>query len=82
MESRYGVSREEYETKMIEQGHVCAICGEQCRTDQRLCVDHNHATGEVRGLLCKSCNFKLGVLENEDWRVKAEAYLAYWIRDI
>jgi hypothetical protein len=82
LRQRYGVTRQEYEAKLDEQGHVCAICGEKCKTNQRLCVDHDHDTGDVRGLLCHACNFALGILEKKEWRAKAEAYLAYWVRDL
>ena len=56
----YGISQEDY-TKMFEdQGGVCAICSDSCSTFDNLCVDHDHTTGQVRGLLCKSCNIALG----------------------
>lgn len=37
------------------------------------CVDHNHKTGKVRGILCKFCNSKLGWFENR--RLSIEEYL-------
>jgi len=49
-----------------EQNGVCAICG--CKGDGRwktLCVDHNHDTGNVRGLLCRSCNTALGQMKDD-----------------
>ena len=78
--NQYGVTVEWYRAKEREQGGLCAICG-QPETQQRngkvkrLAVDHNHETGEARALLCTRCNQDLGVLENLDWREKAEAYL-------
>lgn len=41
----------------------------------KLAVDHNHVTGEVRGLVCQRCNMALHFLENEEWRTVAEEYL-------
>jgi len=63
---RYGITAEEYAQRASEQGHVCAICkkpesrvvyGKTCR----LAIDHDHATGRVRALLCVRCNGLLGL---------------------
>jgi Recombination endonuclease VII len=40
-----------------------------------LCVDHDHSTGQVRGLLCKRCNYALGLLEDTKSLVRAVEYL-------
>lgn len=53
---KYGLAREEYEYLKKKQGKLCAICR---RRDHRY-VDHDHKTGEVRGLLCQPCNTALG----------------------
>ncbi|WP_188285340.1 endonuclease VII domain-containing protein [Streptomyces sp. CBMA29] len=53
----YGLGPGEYEVLFAAQGGVCAICGQTRRT--RLDVDHDHATGLVRGLCCRLCNRKL-----------------------
>lgn len=65
MRTRYGITVEEYETMLVEQDGRCAICGsaESRGRGGRLSVDHNHETGEVRGLLCQPCNLALGTLE-------------------
>ena len=56
----YGITLADYD-EMLEQQHgVCVICGGVNFAGQRLCVDHDHVTGEVRGLLCHNCNLKLG----------------------
>ncbi len=54
----YGLTLEDYERLFDLQGGRCAICECQPRT-RRLAVDHDHVTGEVRGLLCTRCNHKL-----------------------
>ena len=46
------------------QNGVCAICGEVNVAGRRLAVDHNHETGQVRGLLCCSCNRGIGFLRD------------------
>lgn len=59
---RYGISTGEYAAMLARQGHRCANPG--CRvefSDQvRSCVDHDHSTKKVRGLLCHRCNTALG----------------------
>lgn len=54
----------------IQDGR-CYICDSKAR----LCVDHNHDTGEVRKLLCDRCNTQLGIIENAEFLEKALAYL-------
>lgn len=63
LKSRYGITLEDYEALLAKQNGVCAICEQPCKTGERLSVDHNHATGVVRGLLCRGCNFRLGQIE-------------------
>lgn len=57
---RYGLTVERYDAMLAEQGGVCAICHEKCKSGRRLSVDHEHDTGRVRGLLCGNCNQGLG----------------------
>lgn len=68
---RYGVTREQYENMLEAQNGTCGICKEPCKTGQRLCVDHDHETGQVRGLLCRACNVHLGVVERPGWLAAA-----------
>lgn len=56
-ENKYGMTEEEYKARFTAQNGVCKICGVGC---DNLCVDHCHATGKVRELLCSSCNLLLG----------------------
>jgi hypothetical protein len=53
----YNLSAEDYLSMYSSQGGVCITCG---TWKKRLNVDHCHATGKVRGLLCHSCNLGLG----------------------
>lgn len=59
VEYTYGLSEKDYLEKISEQNNVCAICGTK-QEGKVLCVDHNHNTGKVRGLLCHNCNIGLG----------------------
>lgn len=63
LKARYGITLEDYEALLVKQNGVCAICEEECKTGERLSVDHDHETGAVRGLLCRACNFRLGQIE-------------------
>jgi hypothetical protein len=55
----YGIAYEQYQELLKQQDGRCAICNET-PTDKKLAVDHSHATGVVRGLLCSACNVGLG----------------------
>jgi hypothetical protein len=68
---KYGVTREDYASMMDSQGGVCAICAEGCDLHGHLCVDHDHATGEVRGLLCHRCNAGLGYFKDDQALMRA-----------
>lgn len=65
LKKKYGMSENDYAEMLDRQGNVCAICGEQDANGQRrLVVDHDHATGKVRGLLCNTCNLGIGYLKD------------------
>lgn len=75
---KYGITPERYDELLAEQGGGCGICGALPETQQHgvLPVDHDHATGEVRGLLCSSCNNGLGRFHDDaDLLRAAIAYL-------
>jgi hypothetical protein len=56
---KYGLEPAEYD-ELIWGG--CNVCGTR---EGKLCVDHNHATGEVRGCLCTNCNTALGYMKDD-----------------
>lgn len=64
------LSDNEYRTLLEAQGGICAICGRKPE-GQRLVVDHDHKSGRVRGLLCRSCNLGIGLFEDDPNRLKA-----------
>lgn len=79
----YGITLEEYQRMLEEQGGVCAICerpetrmNRSGTAQEVLCVDHDHETGEVRGLLCHDCNTALGKFGDDPQVIlRAAAYL-------
>ena len=77
----FGITQQEYDMMLKEQGGFCAICrGPETQMYRgflmSLAVDHDHETGKVRGLLCKSCNLAIGKFkEDVDIVRRALAYL-------
>lgn len=70
LKAKYGVDEAWYDLTLRAQGGVCAICGEPETTSnqyslRKLCIDHDHKTGKVRGLLCSRCNAVLGRLKDD-----------------
>lgn len=61
LRNRYGITLEDYNTMLESQNGVCAACKTPSDTTRRLCVDHCHNTGKIRGLLCFKCNAILGL---------------------
>jgi hypothetical protein len=72
---KYGIDRIRYYEMLGKQNYSCAIC---CRVfefsgndrSRAVCVDHNHSTSEVRGLLCTSCNTGLGLFGDDARRLE------------
>jgi hypothetical protein len=72
-----GLTKEEYEDLLFFQDGKCAICEKpEAVLARRLALDHNHKTGQIRGLLCSSCNPGLGYFHDDiELLHKAAAYL-------
>lgn len=75
----YGITIDEYNAKLTEQGGKCAICSMEVTFSRDLTaahLDHCHATGKVRGILCVRCNQGIGFLQDRiDLLYKAIDYL-------
>lgn len=83
----HGLTLLDYEQLSEKQGGRCAICGTTPDANPgrgrgrdaaviRLAIDHDHATGQVRGLLCVTCNLALGYLKDSpEFCVRAADYL-------
>ena len=61
----YGITIKEYNKLSESQLHGCAICKQPAVKD-KLSVDHDHKTNEIRGLLCQNCNAALGMLKEDE----------------
>lgn len=73
----YNLTLEDYQKMLDDSGGFCEICSKPFDFDNREpCVDHDHVTGIVRGLLCQKCNTGIGML-NDDATIlqKAADYL-------
>lgn len=70
LKRRYGITAEEADEMLADQGGLCAIC----RTAPAAHVDHDHATGAVRALLCFGCNGGLGQFRDNPVFLHAAAY--------
>ena len=81
-ERNYGITEAQYEEFKAAQGHCCYLCGSPGFTigkknhTEKLAVDHCHATGVVRKLLCHNCNRALGLMkDNPELLRKAADYV-------
>jgi hypothetical protein len=59
-----GITEARYQKILSRQEGRCAICGDLAN-GMSLCVDHNHNTGEIRGLLCHACNVGIGKFDDD-----------------
>lgn len=68
LKHHYGLSPADLDRMLEAQGGGCAICGSADalrKGSKRLCIDHDHATGAIRGLLCHPCNVGLGAYRDD-----------------
>lgn len=87
----YGITLDEYNSLLESQGGVCKICGgkdSRVWKDGRkqlapLCVDHNHISGKVRGLLCNKCNVAIALAKDSvDILASAIRYLTESMKEV
>lgn len=81
MRRKYGLTEEQWRAEINKRHGRCDICGEvgvpnRANREFGLCVDHDHATGAIRGFLCSNCNSGLGFMrDNSEIIAKALKYL-------
>lgn len=74
------LSTEEYNQILNLQNGRCALCDlHTSALNHRLCVDHDHSTGKIRGLICKSCNAMLAWLEKVS---SLDVIRTFWKTDV
>jgi hypothetical protein len=77
---KYGVTNDVYNAMLAAQNGLCVMCGKpeihlgRGGNVTPLAIDHDHATGKVRGLLCDTCNRALGMYEKHEFDI--HSYLA------
>lgn len=73
---KYGLTIESFDKLLKKQNNKCRICSEVFTQQLKPCVDHNHITGKVRGLLCNQCNKGLGNFKDSpELLIQASKYL-------
>ena len=75
LKRNHGITILEREAMLEQQGGRCAICGTDKFDRNGPCVDHDHTTGRIRGILCINCNNALGLIK--DSALIAKQIIAY-----
>lgn len=76
LKKNYGITLEDYDAMLAEQGGVCALCRKDRKGEgdtgrhaeyggRHMAIDHNHVTGKIRGILCHRCNRMLGHVKED-----------------
>lgn len=75
LRSQFGIDNAGYDAMLALQGGGCAICGSKLgsKRGEKLAVDHCHASGAVRGILCTNCNQGLGKFRDDPERIRRAA---------
>lgn len=82
--AKYGITESDYLSMLRRQGGRCAICGTtdagNWKGSQRcFCIDHDHLSGKIRGILCSHCNMALGHFKDSIQNLReAVAYMEYY----
>lgn len=65
LKHKFNISIKDYNNLLYQQKNRCKICGiHQSKIEDNLCVDHDHKTGKIRGLICHHCNRALGLVKD------------------
>lgn len=72
---RYGIDQKEYNKMINDANGKCGICRQM---SEKLCIDHDHSTGKVRGMICNKCNLGLGHFNDNE---KLLQYAIYYLKE-
>lgn len=77
LKSKYGLTLDQYYVMLMDQSNCCKICHtHKSKLKTVLCVDHDHKTGKIRGLICHTCNRGIGLFkDNANMLRKAANYI-------
>lgn len=70
LKTNYNLDYDEYKSMLVKQNSRCLLCEIEIHIDieknrhDKACVDHDHKTGKIRGLLCNHCNRALGLIKD------------------
>lgn len=80
-ERTLGITEAQYRELYHRQKGRCGICRSRLYSKRykRFAVDHNHSTGEIRGLLCTNCNTAIGLLRDDPVAIQRAAA---WVQGI
>lgn len=70
---KYGLTQGQWDEMFAAQGFACAACGNEEPGAKNWHTDHNHATGEIRGILCCGCNLAIGMAKDDPKTLRALA---------
>ena len=69
---RHGITQDQFIAMKESQGFGCKVCGRpESECTKGLCIDHDHKTGKIRGLLCNGCNAALGFMQDDIAAIRA-----------
>ena len=81
LRKKYGITSEQFDDLLSQQGGACAICKQPGDEGNPMCVDHCHTTNLIRAILCRRCNLMIVGESPEALRAGAD-YLEAWGRKI
>jgi hypothetical protein len=79
LKKQYGMTVEEFDRLLVACNGRCTICGNKFLNSKDTNIDHDHATGKFRGILCSCCNRALGYARDSPQVLRLMAdYLERW----